>query len=90
MTRDQELDFSSNLNKKYMWIKRNNVIVNTDNVCAIQQQGDKVIFRFSGTSSASTIDRAALSAEVVFKDISSATINKIWKSLSEGENMMEL
>ena len=73
-----------------MWIKRNNVIVNTDNVCAIQQQSDKVVFRFPGTASASTIDRAALSAEVVFKEVPADTADKIWKALSEGEQMMEI
>ena len=61
-----------------MWIKRNNVIVNTDNVCAIQQQGDKVVFRFSGTASASTIDRASLSAELVLKGVSEDENEKIF------------
>ena len=73
-----------------MWIKRNNMIVNTDNVCAIQQQGDKVIFRFSGASSASTIDRAALSAEVIFKGVHENTADIIWKALIEGTPMLEL
>lgn len=73
-----------------MWIKRNNVIINTDNVCAIQQQGDKVVFRFPGTASASTVDRAALSAEVVFKGVPADTADKIWKAISEGELMMEI
>ena len=66
------------------------MIVNTDNVCAIQQQGDKIVFRFPGTASASTIDRAALSAEVVFKGVSEDTADKIWKALSNGEQMIEL
>lgn len=73
-----------------MWIKRNNVIINTDNVCAIQQQGEKVVFRFPGTASTSTIDRAALSAEVVFKGVPADTADKIWKAISEGELMMEI
>ena len=73
-----------------MWIKRNNVIINTDNVCAIQQQGEKVVFRFPGTASTSTIDRAALSAEVVFKGVPDDTADKIWKAISEGEQMMEI
>ena len=73
-----------------MWIKRNNVIINTDNVCAIQQQGDKVVCRFPGTASASTVDRAALSAEVVFKGVPADTADKIWKAISEGELMMEI
>lgn len=73
-----------------MWIKRNNVIINTDNVCAIQQQGEKVVFRFPGTVSASTVDRAALSAEVVFKGVPADTADKIWKAISEGELMMEI
>ena len=73
-----------------MWIKRSNVIVNTDNVCAIQQQGDKVVFRFPGTSSSSTIERAALSAEVAMKGVPEDTADKIWKALSEGQQMVEL
>ena len=73
-----------------MWIKRNNVIINIDNVCAIHQQSDKVVFRFPGTASASTIDRAALSAEVVFKGVPADTADKIWKAISEGELMMEI
>lgn len=73
-----------------MWIKRNNMIVNTDNVCAIQQQGDKVIFRFSGTSSSSTIDRAALSVEVVFKGVPENTVDIIWRALFDGEKTIEL
>ena len=73
-----------------MWIKRNNVIINTDNVCAIQQQGEKVVFCFPGTASASTVDRAALSAEVVFKGVPADTADKIWKAISEGELMMEI
>lgn len=73
-----------------MWIKSNNMIVNTDNVCAIQQLGDKVIFRFLGTSSVSTIDRAALSAEVVFKGNHENTTDIIWKALIEGNPMLEL
>ena len=73
-----------------MWIKRNNVIINTDNVCAIQQQEEKVVFRFPGTASASTVDRAALSAEVVFKGVPADTADKIWKAISEGELMMEI
>ena len=73
-----------------MWIKRNTVIVNTDNVCAIHQQSDKVVFRFPGTASASTIDRTALSAEVVFKGVPADTADKIWKALYEGEQMMEI
>ena len=73
-----------------MWIKRNNVIINTDNVCAIQQQGEKVVFRFPGTASAITVDRAALSADVVFKGVPADTADKIWKAISEGELMMEI
>ena len=66
------------------------MIVNTDNVCAIQQQGDKVVFRFSGTASASTIDRAALSAELVMKGVPDDTIDRIWNALAEGVKFMDL
>ena len=72
-----------------MWIKRNNVIVNTDNVCAIQQQGDKVVFRFAGTSSPSIIERGSLSAELVMKGMPEGSVDKIWKALSEGMAMLE-
>ena len=72
-----------------MWIKRNNVIINTDNVCAIQQQGDKVVFRFAGTSSPSIIERGSLSAELVMKGMPEGTVDKIWKALSEGVTMLE-
>ena len=72
-----------------MWIKRNNVIINTDNVCAIQQQGDKVVFRFAGTSSPSIIERGSLSAELVMKGMPEGTVDKIWKALSEGVAMLE-
>ena len=72
-----------------MWIKRNNVIINTDTVCAIQQQGEKVVFRFPGTASTSTIDRAALSAELVMKGMPEGSVEKIWKALSEGVAMLE-
>lgn len=73
-----------------MWIKRNNMIVNTDNVCAIHQQGDKIVFRFSGTSSGSTIERSALSSEVTMKGVPEDCADKIWNALSEGKQMMEL
>ena len=73
-----------------MWIRKKNVIVNTDNVCAIQQQGDKVIFRFPGTSSPSIIERGALSAEHVMKGMPEGTADRIWKALSEGITMLEL
>ena len=72
-----------------MWIRKQNIIVNTDNVCAMHQQGDKVVFRFAGTSSPSIIERGPLSAELVMKGMSEGTVDKIWKALSEGVAMLE-
>lgn len=63
-----------------MWIRKQNIIVNSDNVCSIHQQGDKVIFRFAGTSSLSVIERGPLSAECVMKGMPEGTIDKIWKA----------
>ena len=73
-----------------MWIKKQNIIVNTDNVCAMHQQGDKVIFRFAGTSSPSIIERGPLSAELLMKGMPEDAVDKIWKALSEGVTMLEL
>ena len=73
-----------------MWIRKQNIIVNTDNVCAMHQQGDKVVFRFSGTVSASTIDRASLSAELVLKGVAEDSADRIWNALAEGVNFMNL
>lgn len=72
-----------------MWIRKQNIIVNTDNVCAMHQQGDKVVFRFAGTSSPSIIERGSLSAELVMKGMPEGTVDKIWKALSEGVAILE-
>ena len=72
-----------------MWIRKQNIIVNTDNVCAMHQQGDKVIFRFAGTSSPSIIERGPLSAELVMKGMQEGSVDKIWNALSEGVTMLE-
>lgn len=72
-----------------MWIKKQNIIVNTDNVCAMHQHGDKVVFRFAGTSSPSIIERGSLFAEFVMKGMPEGTVDKIWKALSEGVTMLE-
>ena len=66
-----------------MWIRKQNRIVNTDNVCSIYQQSDKVIFRFAGTSSPSVSERGPLSAECVLIGMPAGTIDKIWKAVSE-------
>ena len=39
-----------------MWIKRGNIIINTDNVCAMRHEGDKLIFRLHGSTNPSTIE----------------------------------
>lgn len=73
-----------------MWIRKQNIIVNSDNVCSLHQQGDKVIFRFAGTSSPSVIERGPLSAECVMKGMPEGTVDRIWKALSEEVSMLVL
>ena len=73
-----------------MWIKKRDIVVNTDNVCAIHQQGCRVVFRFAGTSSPGIIERCPLSSELVMKGMPEDTVDKIWKALSEGVTMLEL
>ena len=70
-----------------MWIKRDNIIINTDNVCAMRQEKDKLIFRLHGSSNPSTIDRAALSAEIVLKDVPSYALEMIWQGIQTGKNV---
>ena len=73
-----------------MWIKRDSVIINTDNVCSMQQSGDKLIFRLHGASTSSTIDRAALSAEITMKKVPEGTLDVIWQAISNGDNYLIL
>jgi hypothetical protein len=73
-----------------MWIKRDSIIINTDNVCSMQQSGDKLIFRLHGASTSSTIDRAALSAEITMKKVSEGTLDVIWQAISNGDNYLIL
>ena len=73
-----------------MWIKRDSIIINTDNVCSMQQSGDKLIFRLHGASTSSTIDRAALSAEITMKKVPEGTLDVIWQAISKGDNYLIL
>jgi hypothetical protein len=73
-----------------MWIRKQNIIVNSDNVCSIHQQSDKIIFRFAGTSSPSVIERGPLSSECAMKGMPEGTVDKIWKALSEEVAMLFL
>lgn len=73
-----------------MWIKRGNIIINTDNVCATRQEGDKLIFRLHGSTNPSTIDRAALSAEIVLKNAPSYALEMIWQGIQNGEKYLIL
>lgn len=73
-----------------MWIKRDNIIINTDNVCAMRQESDKLIFRLHGSSNPSTIDRAALSAEIVLKDVPSYALKMIWQGIQNGGKCLTL
>lgn len=73
-----------------MWIKSDNIIINTDNVCAIRQKGDKLVFRLHGSSAPSTIDHAPLSAEVVLKNMPAGTIEIICQGIFNGEKCLSL
>ena len=73
-----------------MWIKRDSIIINTDNVCSMQQSGDKLIFRLHGASTSSTIDRAALSAEITMKKVPEVTLDVIWNAIQEGKEFLAL
>ena len=73
-----------------MWIKRGDTIINTDNVCAIRQKGDKLIFRLHGSTAPSTIEHAPLSAEIVLKSIPEGTIETIWQGIFYGEKCLTL
>lgn len=66
-----------------MWIRRDKQIINTDNICAIKEDNGNLIFRVSGASNPSTIDRAAMSCEVIMKNIPSGTIDIIWQGIQE-------
>ena len=73
-----------------MWIKRGNIIINTDNICAIWQEGDKLILRRHGSATPSTIDHAPLSAEVVLKNMPAGTIEIICQGIFNGEKCLSL
>ena len=73
-----------------MWIKRDNIIINTDNVCAMRQEKDKLIFRLHGSSAPSTIDHAPLAAEVVLKNMPAGTIETIWQGILNREKCLNL
>lgn len=73
-----------------MWIKRGDTIINTDNVCAIRQKGDKLILRLHGSAAPSTIDHAPLSAEVVLKNMPAGTIEIICQGIFNGEKCLSL
>lgn len=73
-----------------MWIKRGDTIINTDNICAIRQEGDKLIFRLHGSTAPSTIEHAPLSAEIVLKSIPDGTIEIIWQGILNGEKCLTL
>lgn len=73
-----------------MWIRRDKQIINTDNVCAIKEEKGNLIFRVSGASNPSTIDRAAMSCEVIMKNIPSGTIDIIWHGIQENIPIISL
>ena len=73
-----------------MWIKRGDTIINTDNVCAIRQERDKLIFRLHGSSAPSTIEQAPLAAEIVLKSIPEGTMEIIWQGILNGEKYLTL
>ena len=73
-----------------MWIKKDKTIINSDNICAMRQERDKLIFRLHGSSNPSTIDRAALSAEIVLKNVQSYALEMIWQGILNGEKCLTL
>ena len=73
-----------------MWIRRDKQIINTDNICAIKEDKGNLIFRVSGASNPSTIDRAAMSGEVIMKNIPSGTIDIIWQGIQENIPLITL
>lgn len=73
-----------------MWIKKDKTIINSDNICAMRQERDKLIFRLHGSSNPSTIDRAALSAEIVLKNVQSYALEMIWQRIQNGEKCLIL
>lgn len=73
-----------------MWIKRGDTIINTDNVCAIRQEGDKLIFRLHGSTAPSTIEHAPFSAKIVLKSIPEGTLEIIWQGILNGEKCLNL
>ena len=73
-----------------MWVKRGDTIINTDNICAIRQEGDKLIFRLHGSTAPSTIEHAPLSAEIVLKSIPEGTMEIIWQGILNGEKYLTL
>lgn len=73
-----------------MWIKRGDTIINTDNICAIRQEGDKLIFRLHGSSVPSTIEQAPHAAEIVLKSIPEGTKEIIWQGILTKEKYLTL
>ena len=73
-----------------MWIRRGKQIINTDNVCAIKEEKGHLIFRVSGASNPSTIDRAAMSCEIIMKNIPAGTIDIIWQRIQENISIITL
>ena len=73
-----------------MWIRRGKQIINTDNVCAIKEEKGHLFFRLSGASDPSTIDRAAMSCEIIMKNIPTGTIDIIWKGIQENISIITL
>lgn len=73
-----------------MWIRRGKQIINTDNVCAIKEEKGHLFFRLSGASNPSTIDRAAMSCEIMMKNIPAGTIDIIWKGIQENIPIISL
>lgn len=73
-----------------MWIRKDNQIVNTDNICAIKENRGNLIFRVAGASNPSTIDRAALNCELIIKNVSSGTIDTIWQGIQDNKPIITL
>lgn len=56
----------------------------------MRMEGDKLIFRFHGASNSSTIERAALSAEITMRNMPADVLDLIWHRILNGETYLTL
>ena len=73
-----------------MWIKKDKTIINSDNICAMRQERDKLILLLHGISKPSTFDLSELYKEIVMKDVPSYALEMIWQGIQNGEKCLTL